>query len=135
MPSYSPQLAAHKSWLGLVQPVGLVVSPPALVKAQAVLGRNVVDLQQTLLAIVRRPPGDADPYLDDFPTFADRLLGWAPEDLVAPSDDLEVALPDYGDTLRPTHAVIDGMAGGEILVLDQVEPTGTNLDQPPAKEK
>ncbi|HMU40821.1 MAG TPA: hypothetical protein PKE31_17560 [Pseudomonadota bacterium] len=34
------ELHAHKSWLGLVQPVGLVVSPPALSKAQVVLERN-----------------------------------------------------------------------------------------------
>ena len=45
--AYDPELIAHRDWLGLVQPLGLVVSPPALVKAQAVLDRNVVELQQT----------------------------------------------------------------------------------------
>ncbi len=144
MPKYDPQLTAHKSWLGLVQPVGLVVSPPALVKAQAVLDRNVVDRQQTLLSIVRQPPrtafGDQEaPYLDDFPRFTEQVLGWAPEDLAGGpggpelADDLELALPDYGDTLRPTYAVVDGMADDKVLMLVRIEATGRSLDQPPAE--
>ncbi|WP_246275423.1 hypothetical protein [Brasilonema bromeliae] len=47
-----PEITRHREWLGFLQPVGLVVSPPALVKAQAVVNRNVVDLQQSLLAVV-----------------------------------------------------------------------------------
>jgi hypothetical protein len=39
-PKFDPELHAHKSWLGLVQPVGLVVSPPALSQAQVVLERK-----------------------------------------------------------------------------------------------
>jgi hypothetical protein len=30
-----PELLAHQQWLGYLQPVGLVVSPPALLQAQA----------------------------------------------------------------------------------------------------
>ncbi len=144
MAKYDPEVSSHKAWLGLVQPVGLVVSPPALVKAQAVLDRNVVDRQQTLLSIVREPPrttfsDQAAPYLDDFPRFTEQVLGWAPEDLAGGpggpelSDDLELALPDYGDTLRPTYAVVDGMAGDKILMLVRIEATGRRLDQPPAE--
>ena len=48
-----PEIRAHKEWLGLLQPVGLVVSPPALLAAQVVPNRNVVDLQQRLLKVVR----------------------------------------------------------------------------------
>ena len=33
MANHDPELRAHKEWLGLLQPVGLVVSPPALIKA------------------------------------------------------------------------------------------------------
>ena len=36
MPKYDPEREAHKAWLGLLQPVGLVVSPPALTRAQVV---------------------------------------------------------------------------------------------------
>ena len=128
---------AHKAWLGLLQPVGLVVSPPALVKAQAVLNRNVVALQQTLLSVVRKPPrgSDGDPTIDDFPRFCQQVLGWMPEDLAgAPGgpplpEDLELVLPDYAETLRPTHAVIDTMAQNKVLMLVQVLPPGTDLDQ------
>ena len=43
----------HKEWLGLLQPVGLVVSPPALIKAQAVIDRSkLVDLQERLQTVV-----------------------------------------------------------------------------------
>ncbi len=145
MAKYDPELASHKAWLGLVQPVGLVVSPPALVKAQAVLDRSVVELQQTLLGVVRQPPrtafsDEADPYIDDFPRFAEKVLGWAPEDLAGGpggpelSDDLELVLPDYGDTLRPTYAVIDGMADDRVLMLVQEVLTGTRLDEPAAEQ-
>ena len=145
MAKYDPELASHRAWLGLVQPVGLVVSPPALVKAQAVLDRNVVGLQQKLLGVVRQPPqtafsDEADPYIDDFPHFTEKMLGWALEDLAGGpggpelSDDLELVLPDYGDTLRPTYAVIDGMADDRLLMLVQEVPVGTRLDKPPAEE-
>ncbi len=40
------EILRHKEWLGLLQPVGLVVSPPALAKAQAVINRaKTVELQ------------------------------------------------------------------------------------------
>lgn len=117
MAKYDPEREAHKTWLGLLQPVGLVVSPPALIKAQVILDRNVVGLQQALQAVVDPGRGDADPVLRDFPRFATEVLGWALDDLAgvpggpALDDALAVPLPDYGETLRPTYAVIDGMGG------------------------
>jgi hypothetical protein len=46
--SIDPELYRHKQWLGLLQPVGLVVSPIALSKAGVVADRErVVDVQQT----------------------------------------------------------------------------------------
>lgn len=48
-----PEILLHKEWLGLLQPVGLVVSPLALAKSQATIDRSqAVELQQRLLAIV-----------------------------------------------------------------------------------
>ena len=32
-----PQILKHREWLGLLQPVGLVVSPLALTRAQAIV--------------------------------------------------------------------------------------------------
>ncbi len=143
MAKLDPEREAHKSWLGLVQPVGLVVSPPALVKAQVVLDKNVIAAQQAFQSVVVRPASvhdDADPVLLDFPRFAAEVLGWSPADLAgAPGgpplpDSLAVALPDHGETLRPTHAVIDGMAGGKVLMLVQVVERGLSLDKPPPED-
>jgi hypothetical protein len=143
MAKYDPEREAHKSWLGLVQPTGLVVSPPALIKAQVVLDKNVLPVQQALQGVVVRPAsvyGDADPVLLDFPRFATEVLGWSPQDLAgAPggppvSDALAVALPDYGETLRPSFAALDGMGDGKVLLLVQVVDRGVNLDKPPAED-
>jgi hypothetical protein len=145
--SLDPQREAHKSWLGLIQPVGLVVSPPALVKAQLVLDRNTVAIQQALQAVlVRRPTvhGDGDPRLLDFPRFAREVLGWSLSDLAGcPEgpplpDALCLPLPDYGETLRPTYAVYDPMAADAgtpaakpILLVQGIAP-GTPLDKAPS---
>jgi hypothetical protein len=139
----APEIEQHRAWLGLVQPVGLVVSPPALVRAGAVLERDVIERQQILRLLVQRTPersGDGDGVsLDDFPAFAGRVLGWLSEDLAgAPGGPplpggLEVPLPDYGETLRPTYAVLDpGAAPGAraYLLLVQEWPAGTDLDAP-----
>src|SRR6266849_2990704 len=110
-----PELLTHLEWLGYLQPVGLVVSPPALLAGQAFIDRNVFSVQEDLLDLVREVPhpGGGDPVLalTDFPAFTRRVLGWAPGDLLgAPGaepvpDSLEVVLTDYGDRLRPTYAV------------------------------
>src|SRR5205814_9035418 len=50
------------------------------------------------------------------------------------ADALAVALPDYGETLRPNYAVIDGMAQGKVLLLVQVVGSGLSLDQPPTED-
>ena len=140
MAKFDPEREAHKSWLGLVQPTGLVVSPPALIKAQVVLDKNVIPVQQALHAVVVRPASvyaDADPVLLDFPRFATEVLGWSPQDLAgAPGgpplpDALAVALPDYGETLRPSYAAVDGMAEGKVLLLVQTVERGVDLDKPP----
>lgn len=132
-----PELRVHKDWLGFLQPVGLVVSPLALSKAQAIVSRNIVPVQQALLALVRKeddapailPPGS-------FPDFSKQVLGWEAGDLCgAPGasplpDALPLPLPDYGETLTPTYAVPDPERQGRFLLLIQELPTGTKLDDP-----
>ncbi|MCE7874514.1 class I SAM-dependent DNA methyltransferase, partial [bacterium CPR1] len=117
------ELEVHRAWLGMLQPVGLVVSPSALVSAQAVPERNVVALQEELRAI----------YLEDatidFPELAERVLGWASADL-ASCEGIEVVLPDYGETLRPDLVVQDQ---GRPLMLVQLLAPGVSLDSCPAE--
>ena len=128
-PKYDPEREAHKAWLGLLQPVGLVVSAPALGNAQVVLDKNVAPIQQRLLEVVERPASawrDPDPVLRDFPRFATEVLGWQPEDLAgAPGappvpDHLAVDLREHDETLRPTYAVTDPFADSRVLLLVSV---------------
>src|SRR5690349_8300885 len=132
----------HKAWLGLLQPVGLVVAAPALMKAQAVLDKNAVAIREALLSVVERPASlmsERDPELRDFVAFATTVLGWSLEDIASapggPSlpEALEVALPEYGETLRPTFAAIDGIAGGKALLLISVVEPGAQLDASPSE--
>jgi hypothetical protein len=126
-----PEIRLHKEWLGFLQPVGLVVSPPALSAAQAVVNRNVVELQQTFQAIASGTPfpddSDSERYwIADFPAFALNVLGWETGDLVDSPEELAIALPDYQETLTPTFAVPNPNGGWMMLV--QVLNPGTELD-------
>ena len=132
-----PEIRLHKEWLGFLQPVGLVVSPPALSAAQALVNRNVVELQQTLQEVARREPlsGDIGKEtfgIDDFPAFTINVLGWQPEDLVVSPEELAIALPDYNEVLTPTYAVPD--PNGNWMMLVQVLPDGTELDNTGAED-
>ncbi len=149
MPAPPPELRAHQEWLGWLQPVGLVVSPFALARAQVLpdLGTAAAD-QQALLDCVRRqrlppapgadPDDDADevPVLDDFPEFTRRFLGWEAADLAgAPGGpdlpkSLDAAVPEYDDVLSPTYAVPDPDRSGAWLLLVQVLPPGADFDAP-----
>jgi N-6 DNA Methylase len=141
------EIQAHKEWLGFLQPVGLVVSPPALVAAQASVNRNVVDLQQQLLANITvenatlpnggNPPTQVAPShvtsllcISDFRRFTVDVLGWEATDLVDSPDVLEelaVSLPEYGEVLQPTYAVPHDNNGWLMLV--QMVDTGINFDE------
>ena len=144
MAKYDPELRAHKDWLGLLQPVGLVVSPPALVRAQAVPSQNVAELQQQLLSVVEHPPGsesDTDEAaLTDLPAFFQTVLGWSPDDIAGASggpplpDGLELVLPDFSETLRPTYVAVDSMGDGRPLMLVQAVARGTALDETAADD-
>jgi len=122
-----PELRAHQEWLGLVQPIGLVVSPPALLAAQAHINRNIVAEQQALHTVVEQL--DDEPVLRDFAAFTQRALGWEPGDLVCDVPDaLIVPLQEYGDVLRPTYAVPDPDDAGAWLLHVQVIDGDTDFD-------
>jgi hypothetical protein len=134
---------AHKQWLGFLQEgsAGLVVSIPALLAKQAILNSNVVDAQRRLIDLLAEPvtgdetaDGDEEPWLDDLPRLTRELLGWDAADLAgAPGaeplpQDLAVALPEYGEVLRPTYAVGEEPDAGPWLLLVQRLPRGQGFD-------
>ena len=143
MPRPDPDVAAHLEWLGFVQPAGLVVSATALVKAGAVLNRRDAEGQRLLRACAaeRRFGADSEPrpWLPDFRAFTASVLGWSfsPRGYAGTDErpvppDLEVPLPDAGETLRPDYAVIereprDGEPLWQLLV--QVLEPGQDLDR------
>ncbi len=107
---------AHLEWLGFVKPTGLVVSPPALNNAGAVLERSDREGQRLLGEAVSERVFEAAegprPWLPDFESFARSVLGWSFSSAGyaggsgAPlSDELALHLPDYGETLKPDFAV------------------------------
>lgn len=150
-----PAVLAHLEWLGFVRPTGLVVSAPALVRAGAILNRQDSDgqrlLRQSLVGApdakdVARERSDLydtgaedEPRLRDFRDFARDVLGWkfsprgyAGVDGTPIPSELEVALPEYGETLRPDLAVreLDPQEGGSAwqLLVTVLEP-GEDLDR------
>lgn len=116
MGKLDPAIVAHLEWIGFVRPTGLVVSAPALVRAGAILDRNDITGQRLLASCVEERIVHASegrvPCLVDFRTFAERVLDWSfsskgyagTEECPIPVE-LEVPLPDYGETLRPDFAV------------------------------
>ena len=135
----------HQEWLGYLQPVGLVVSPPALGAAQAFPNKNIIPDHTRFLNIVDavRLPGQDDPVaaIGDLPRFCAEILGWSREELVGTEeggplpDSLEVTLPEYNETLRPTFAVREPVADAKgeqpWMMLIQEVATGLDLDDAP----
>jgi hypothetical protein len=137
-----PELRAHQEWLGYVQPVGLVVSPPALLAAQAHINKNIVpDHTRFLEWIEEVSPADGEdplPAITDLVGLLQDVFGWEAADLIGSSDSeplpesLEVTLPEYNETLRPTYAVkeVEPQNGNSPwLMLVQILKTGTDLDK------
>ena len=141
--SKSPELYAHIEWLGYVQPVGLVVSVPALLEAQCYINQNVMGRHaQFLNCLPREDSGEIIPEIRDLSEFTQKVLEWEAEDLQEiPSRGeltgtmaaLEVVLPQYHETLRPTRAVPKFKPAEEenpwMMLISEL-PTGTELDDP-----
>ena len=139
-----PNLQAHLEWLGYLQPVGLVVSPHALLAVGAYLDRDIASTHRKFLDWVEERPLSADG--DDEPLLADLLgiltdpevFGWQTSDILGSPgqppvpESLEVVLPEYNETLRPTYAIPEYKpAEGHppwILLMQELPP-GTPLDK------
>lgn len=130
--------------MGYLQPVGLVVSPPALVAAQAFVNRNVARESAALASVVApvRVPSPEGGTVEarallDFAAFTREVLDWQHADLQGSAGqlslphELTVALPEYGDTLKPTFAVPDPERPGQYALLVEIVPVGTDLDRDP----
>jgi hypothetical protein len=131
-------LTDHLEWIGYVQPVGLVVSPAALLDCQAYVDRNIHQLQQALLNCLS---DDSPRRVIDFARFTECVLEWRDTDLqtVDPGNTAQqqlcVALPEYGQTLQPTFAVPDphpdASAPPWLMLITNLK-AGTDFDQPSA---
>ena len=131
----------HQSWLGYLQPEGLVVSPAALVDAQVVLDANVAARQHQFLSFVQDVPkgDDTVPAIVNLQKLLLEFLEWPEERLLGSStanpipESLKVPLRDFGETLEPTLAFIDSAPADPdrpwILLVKELE-FGTPLDVP-----
>ena len=86
-----------------------------MLEAQCYINKNIMGEHARFLSCLPRDKSDeVYPEIRDLPEFTHKVLGWEAEDLkqvpqrVALTGDmasLEVVLPQYHETLRPTHAV------------------------------
>lgn len=135
-----PETLAHLEWLGYVQPVGLVVSVPALLAGGAHVNRNIAPDQQRFIATLPRDKqGETIAEIRDFAEFTCTVLGWDKDDLIPGEtlETLEVALPVYNETLRPTFAVKESKPKDPKhpwLLVIQIVPAGTDLDKDQEKD-
>ena len=89
----SPEELAHIEWLGYVQPVGLVVSIPAMLEAQCYVNKNIMaEHARFLNCLARDRAGNVQTELRDLREFVQSVLGWESEDLIT--------LPERGAPTR-----------------------------------
>lgn len=141
-----PEVLAHLEWIGFVQPVGLVVSIPALLNAEVYANRNVAPLHQKFLSCLQKDAKDQPlPKLVSFPHFALTVLDWDQSDLIKvdalpPSEakQLELVLPEYQESLTSTFAVpelkpSEGQPKWQMLI--KVLEDDADFDEVPAVTK
>ena len=133
-----PEAISHQEWIGYVQPVGLVVSIPALLAAQAHVNRNIVPEHLRFLACLPKEKDNTPiPEIRDFAHLTRTVFNWRESDLeaITPGDAryaaVEITLPEYHETLRPSHVVREAEPKDPShpwMMLVQVLPTTVHLD-------
>jgi len=136
-----PAIRDHQTWLGYLQPDGLVVSPAALVDSQVAVNAHTIPLQQRFLTFVEESDHQDSEILAirDLGAFLREFLEWPPEHLVGKGctepvpEELKTPLREFGETLEPDLAFRDPKpadAEQPWLLLVQDLPLGTDLDVP-----
>jgi hypothetical protein len=133
----SPELEAHRQWLGQIGQVGLVVSPAVLVKHGVVIDRQrAVEVQTTLTEL---SSDDEHARVADPLAIFRGVLGWRDDFLAGTSigpdlpDTLVVVLPEHEDHLRPTYAIRDPeRPDGWLLLVETVD--ADDFDKAPAPD-
>ncbi len=111
MSRLSPAVRAHRDWLALIRPTGLVVAPSALVSAGAFLPRRDREGPERLREWLDRFGGrkSEPPPAEAFRSFAGEVLDWSfdPAGYAGRGDEQTpvLRLPEYGETLRADFAV------------------------------
>ena len=82
------ELFLHKEWLGLIQPVGLVVTARSLARAEATPDRA----DGTRLQPILRELLDKDGTLSDLRALMEQILEWDSQDLEAAPEEVEYYL-------------------------------------------
>lgn len=125
----------HDEWLGMVRPVdGLVVAKQALLEAQVARpedGRALRDALEALLAPLPEGPGADQLAITDLDRLYADVLGLGPERWLAGADlgdALSLALPDTGQVLRPTRALVRGPGSAPVALVWEL-PAGLPLDE------
>lgn len=140
-----PEIQSHQEWLGYVQPVGLVVSIPALTAAQAYINRNIAPTHSRFLECLVEIEKDGHSQWEyrELGELTQAIFDWQASDLVRPSSEaawtsLEVALPEYNETLRPTYAVGHDKPADPAkpwMLLIQELASGVELDEPDESDR
>jgi hypothetical protein len=137
-----PAVRDHQTWLGYLQPEGLVVSAAALVDAQVLLPRDPLELQEEFLGFTDTwEPDDADASMAiaNLQDFLLHFLKW-PEECVAGltperplPEALLVSLTDLEETLVPSLAFVDPRPKDPVVpwfLLVQEVPSCKDFDTP-----
>ncbi len=141
MPSqHDRAIRDHQTWLGYLQPDGLVVSPAALVDAGILYDHNIRpehlrfrDHLEERQDTVREDDGSESPRITDLSGFLTEFLGWRESDLIPAAklpDSLSVVLPEYRETLTPDYAVpIPDDKDSYLLLIGEIAEADQNLDK------
>lgn len=109
--SSDPAIRDHQTWLGYLQPEGLVVSAAALVDSQVILPHDTIALQENFLCLINEVEVDGAETTEavtDLKDFVLSFLEWPEEFLVGLNperplpDSLTVPLPEFGEILTPS---------------------------------
>lgn len=132
-----PSIQTHLEWLGLVQPVGLVVAPVVLDSKELYPESQVTTLadgQRRLADLLEErelESGHKAVSVGSFERFATEILEWSNSDIKPATEHptpIEVVLEEYGEVLKPSHVVAGAGPDNKHDVLVQELPAGTAMD-------